>query len=80
MLAPNETGHLKLCEIDYAGLDERASLDVEIAYRSFSGGTGCKKMNFYRESGKHWTNGPMSPYEFRLSDGRRFPARGQTEI
>jgi hypothetical protein len=79
MLAPNETGHLKLCEIDYEALSERATLDVEIVYKSFSGGSGRKRMNFFREPGKNWVNGTMSPYEFRLSDGRRFPARGQIE-
>jgi hypothetical protein len=74
MLAPNETGHLKLCEIDNDAPDERPTLDVEISYKSFSGGGGRVKMNFFREPGKGWTNGPMSPYEFWLSDGRRFPA------
>jgi hypothetical protein len=72
-LAPGDTHHIKLCEIDNHAPDERPALDVDISYKSFSGGGGRVRMNFFREPGKGWANGPMSGYEFWLSDGRRFP-------
>jgi hypothetical protein len=72
VLAPSDTGHIKLCEIDKEAPDERTGIDVEISYRSFTGGGGRLEMNFVREPGKGWTNGPMS-HEFWLADGRRYP-------
>jgi hypothetical protein len=70
-LAPGDTHHVKLCEIDNHAPDEQPVLDVEISYKSFSGGR--MKMNFFRPIGGGWANGPMSAYEFWLSDGRHFP-------
>ncbi len=74
-LAPGDTWHAKLCEIDFKVSDDQAIIDVEIAYRSFLGGGGRFRMNFYSHR-KGWANGPMSPYEFWLADGRTFPVRG----
>jgi hypothetical protein len=73
-LPPGDTCHPKLCEIDFDPGD-KAFIDVEITYKGFAGGGGRLKMNFYTHE-KGWANGPMSPYEFWLSDGRRFPAAG----
>lgn len=72
-LPPGDTYHAKLCEIEFDPGD-KASIDVEITYRSFAGGGGCLKMNFYTPE-KGWANGPISPYKFWLSDGRIFPTQ-----
>ncbi len=71
-LAPGDTHHIRLCEIEFDAPEDRAKINVEISYTSFAGGGGRFTMNFYSHE-KGWANGPMSPYEFWLSDGRRFP-------
>jgi len=74
VLAPNDACHLKLCELDYDDPDDSASISVEISYKSFMGGGGSFEMQFIKESGEGWANGPMSPYRFWTSDGRTFPS------
>jgi hypothetical protein len=74
IVAPNDTCHLKLCELDYDDPDNRASIAVEISYKSFLGGGGSFEMKFIKEPGQGWANGPMSPYRFWMSNGRTFPA------
>lgn len=73
-LAPHDTWHARLCEIDLDAPGEQAVIDVEFAYKSFVGGGGRLKMNFYSHE-KGWANGPMSPYQFWLSDGHTFPVQ-----
>ena len=73
-LAPSDTHHQKLCQIDFDTPDDRVTIDVEVQYRSSMGGGGHLKMNFFSHEGG-WANGPMAPYQFWLSDGRRFPAQ-----
>ena len=73
VLAPNDTCHLKLCELDYDDPDDGAIISVEMSYESFMGGGGSFEMTFVKEPGQGWANGPMSPYRFWLSDGREFP-------
>lgn len=77
-LPPGDTFHAKLCEIDFDPGD-KAFINVEITYKNFAGGGGRLKMNFYTHE-KGWANGPMSPYEFWLSDGRRFPTPTRGEM
>ena len=71
-LAPGDTCHARLCDLEFLDPGDRATIDLEIEYRSFMGGGGRLKMNFYSHE-KGWANGPTSPYEFWLSDGRQFP-------
>lgn len=71
-LPPGDTSHVRLCRIDFQAPGDRVTVDVDITYRSFSGGGGHLRMNFFSHE-KGWANGPMPPYEFWLSDGRRFP-------
>lgn len=73
VLAPNDTYHLKLCELDYEGPDDSAAISVEVSYHSFMGGGGSFKMSFVKSPREGWSNGPMTPYRFWLSDGRKFP-------
>lgn len=47
ILTPTDTGHLKLCEIDFEAPGDQVTIDAEITYRSFMGGGGRLKMNFY---------------------------------
>ena len=77
-LAPGETCHARLFDLDFENPGDRATIDVEIEYRSFMGGGGRLKMNFYSHE-KGWANGPTSPYVFWLSDGRRFPITTRSE-
>jgi hypothetical protein len=74
VLAPNDTYHLKLCQLDYDDPDSSAAINVEVSYKDFLGGGGSFKMSFVKAPGEGWSNGPMSPYRFWLSDGRKFPA------
>ena len=74
VLAPNDTCHLKLCELDYDDPDDSAIIAVEISYKSFMGGGGSFEMKFIKEPDEGWANGPMSPYTFWTADGRKFPA------
>jgi hypothetical protein len=76
-LAPGDTYHAKLCDLQFIGPGDRATIDVGIDYKSFMGGGGRLKLNFYSHE-KGWANGPTSPYEFRLSDGRQFPVANRT--
>lgn len=76
-LAPGDTCHAKLCDIQFEDPEDRATIDVEIDYKSFMGGGGRLKLNFYSHE-KGWANGPTSPYEFWLSDGRQFPVATRT--
>jgi len=74
VLAPQDTAHTHLCEVDLHGPDDRVSIGVEVVYRNHLGGGGRLHLTFLQdEPGKGWANGPMS-YEFWLSDGRRYPA------
>lgn len=73
-IAPEDTYHMKLCDIDFEIPGDRAVVDVELSYRSFMGGGGRLQVNFYSHE-KGWANGPTS-YEFWLSDGKRFPEGG----
>jgi len=70
-LAPADTCHLRICEIDFDPGD-RAKVRVRIEYASFAGGGGIIGLNFYRDE-KGWANAPTSVYAFTLSDGRNFP-------
>lgn len=73
-LAPGDSANLRLCEVDLYTPQDRASVGVEITYRNHVGGGGRLRLSFLQdEAGKGWENGPMS-YEFRLSDGRTYPA------
>jgi len=76
-LAPGDTCHAKLCDIQFEDPGDRATINVEIDYKSFMGGGGRLKLNFYSHE-KGWANGPTSPYGFWLSDGRQFPVAART--
>ena len=75
VLAPSDTGHLKLCEIGYDDPADKAALEVKVSYKSFMEGGGRLQLTFFKELGKGWANGPMSPYDFWLADGRKFPLK-----
>lgn len=74
VLAPGDSAHTPLCEVDLHAPNDRVSIGVEIIYRNHLGGGGRLHLTFLQEEpGKGWANGPIS-YEFWLSDGRRYPA------
>ena len=74
VLAPEDSAHTRLCEVDLHAPNDRFSIGVEITYRNYLGGSGRLHLTFLQdEPGRGWSNGPMS-YEFWLSDGRRYPA------
>lgn len=76
-LAPGDTCHAKLCDLEFIDPGDRATIDVEIEYKSLMGGGGRLKLNFYSHE-KGWANDPTSPYESWLSDGRQFPVANRT--
>ena len=76
-LAPGDTCHAKLCDLEFIDPGDRATINVGVDYESFLGGGGRLKLNFYSHE-KGWANGPTSPYEFWLSDGRQFPVATRT--
>jgi hypothetical protein len=63
-LAPRDTYHARLCEIDIEEPSARATIDVQISYRSYIGGGGQLAMSFCRQGGGGWVNQKMSPYQF----------------
>ncbi len=71
VIAPGDTCHFKLGQLNYHNPADEAQVDVVITYKSYLDGEGKLTHNFYYRD-KSWANGP-STYHFKLSDGRTFP-------
>lgn len=71
VIAPGDTCHFKLGQLNYHNPADEAQVDVVITYKSYLNGEGKLTHNFYYRN-KSWANGP-STYHFKLSDGRTFP-------
>jgi len=71
-IASGDTLHARLCNLEFDSPHDHASITVEIAYKSFTGGRGLLRSHFYSHE-KGWSNRPTSSYEFWLADGSHFP-------
>jgi hypothetical protein len=71
IIAPGDTYHFKIGQLNYHNPADKAQVDVIITYKSYLGGKVMLTQNFCYQN-KSWANGP-STYRFTLSDGRTYP-------